>query len=115
MGDPAAGDEDGDAAEDGADVGLDSAALSAAPPSAASSVTITEPFDTRSPSLTLISLIVPGNGAGTSTVALSDSSVTSGASLATTSPGLTKISMTGMFLKSPMSGTGMSRVAMTRA
>ena len=49
---------------------------------------MTEPLETRSPSLTLTSLTVPGNGDGTSTVALSDSSVTSGASLATTSPGL---------------------------
>ena len=72
-----------------------------------------EPFETRSPIFTFSSLIVPGIGEGTSTVALSDSSVTSAASLATTSPGFTKISMTGMFLKSPMSGTGISRVAMT--
>ena len=71
-----------------------------------------EPFDTRSPIFTFSSLIVPGCGEGTSTVALSDSSVTSGASFATTSPGFTMISMTGMFLKSPMSGTGISRVAM---
>ena len=37
-----------------------------------------------------------------------DSSVTSGASFATTSPGFTRISMTGMSLKSPMSGTVIS-------
>ena len=71
-----------------------------------------EPCETRSPIFTFSSLIVPGWGEGTSTVALSDSSVTSAVSLATTSPGFTKISMTGMFLKSPMSGTGISRVAM---
>ena len=39
---------------------------------------MTEPLDTRSPSLTLTSLMVPAAGEGTSTVALSDSSVTSG-------------------------------------
>ena len=38
-------------------------------------------------------------------VALSDSTVISEASLATVSPGLTRISMTSTSLKSPMSGT----------
>ena len=41
-------------------------------------------------------------------VALSDSSVTSGSSTATASPGLTWISITGTSLKSPMSGTWIS-------
>ena len=71
----------------------------------ASSTTISEPSLTLSPSLTCTSLTVPPAGAGTSIVALSDSSVTSESSAFTTSPGLTKISMTGMSLKSPMSGT----------
>src|SRR5579859_1322956 len=48
----------------------------AAPASALSIVATTEPSDSSSPTLTLISLIVPANGAGTSIVALSDSSVT---------------------------------------
>ena len=58
-------------------------------PSAASSNRMIEPFETRSPIFTFSSLTVPGCGEGTSTVALSDSSVTSGASFATTSPAFT--------------------------
>ena len=54
---------------------------------------------------------MPAAGDGTSIVALSDSSVTSESSAATVSPGFTKISMTGMSLKSPMSGTLTSIVA----
>ena len=73
--------------------------------SAASSTTISVPSLTLSPSLTLTSFTVPAAGAGTSIVALSDSSVTSESSAATVSPGFTKTSMTGMSLKSPMSGT----------
>ena len=41
---------------------------------------------------------MPASGAGTSSVALSDSSVTSGASLSTASPGFTSTSMTGTSL-----------------
>ena len=48
---------------------------------------------------------VPAPGDGISIVALSDSSVTSDCSFAILSPGLTRISMTSTFLKSPMSGT----------
>ena len=44
-------------------------------------------------------------GDGTSIVALSDSSVTSASSALTVSPAFTSTSMTGMSLKSPMSGT----------
>ena len=77
----------------------------AAPAAIGSKTTMTEPSLTLSPSLTRTSRTVPAAGAGTSIVALSDSSVTSESSAFTTSPGLTKISMTGMSLKSPMSGT----------
>jgi len=48
---------------------------------------------------------------GTSIVALSDSSVTSESSFLTASPGFTRTSMTGMSLKSPMSGTLISMAA----
>ena len=48
------------------------------------------------------------DGAGTSIVALSDSSVSSGSSALTLSPGATCTSMIGTSLKSPMSGTGTS-------
>ena len=57
----------------------------------------------RRPS-TLSSDDLPANGDGTSIVALSDSSVTSGVSAPTSSPGLTRISITGTSAKSPMSG-----------
>ena len=50
-------------------------------------------------------MTVPAAGAGTSIVALSDSSVTSGSSAATVSPAFTWISITGTSVKSPMSGT----------
>src|SRR5436190_738345 len=77
-----------------------------------SSVRITLPSLTLSPILTRNSLITPAEGAGTSIVALSDSSVTSESSAFTLSPGLTKTSMTGTSLKSPMSGTLTSMVLM---
>src|SRR5436190_16598538 len=79
------------------------AGAAAAP--AASNVRITLPSLTLSPTLTLRSFTVPAAGAGTSIVALSDSSVTSESSAFTASPGLTKTSITGTSLKSPMSGT----------
>src|SRR5439155_14877508 len=69
------------------------------------SVTITVPSETLSPTLTPISFTTPASGAGTSIVALSDSSVISASSAFTVSPGLTMISITGTSLKSPMSGT----------
>ena len=58
---------------------------------------------------TLISLTVPARD-GTSIVALSDSSSTSGSSLATVSPAFTSTLITGTSLKSPMSGTFTSSV-----
>src|SRR2546425_4019935 len=84
----------------------------AAPVAAPSSVRITLPWLTLSPNLTLSSLTVPAAGEGTSIVALSDSRVTSESSAFTVSPGLTKTSMTGTSLKSPMSGTLTSIVLM---
>src|SRR5437868_9589601 len=65
----------------------------------------------RSPVLTLPPLLVwsfsttPTAVEGTSMVALSDSSVTSGESMTTVSPGFTSTSMTATSLKLPMSGT----------
>src|SRR6185369_13771759 len=81
------------------------AAGGAAVASPVASVKITEPSLTLSPTLILIALTTPDSGAGTSIVALSDSSETSGSSAFTVSPTFTKISMTGTSLKSPMSGT----------
>jgi len=63
------------------------------------------PCATLSPTETWTSCTTPANGAGTSIVALSDSSVTSGSSSATVSPGETSTSITGTSSKSPMSGT----------
>src|SRR5262245_12950373 len=66
---------------------------------------ISVPSETLSPTFTFNSATVPDSGAGTSIVALSDSSVTSGSSAFTASPAFTSTSMTGTSLKSPMSGT----------
>src|SRR5450432_152656 len=85
--------------------GAGAAAGFASPAAALSTMTITLPSLTLSPNLTLSSLTTPATGEGTSIVALSDSSETSESSGFTVSPGLTKISMTGISLKSPMSGT----------
>ena len=70
------------------------------------------PSLTSSPTLTSTSPTVPADGAGTSNVALSDSSVSSGSSALTLSPGATCTSMIGTSLKSPMSGTWTSVVDM---
>ena len=90
------------AAADGAGAGAVAAGL-ASP--AVSSVRIRVPSLTLSPSFSRTSLTTPAAGAGTSIVALSDSSEISESSAFTESPAFTKISMTGMSLKSPMSGT----------
>src|SRR5579862_291486 len=72
---------------------------------------------TRSPVLTLPPLLVcsfsttPAAVEGTSIVALSDSSVSSGVSTSMVSPGSTSTSMTATSLKLPMSGTRTSRLA----
>jgi len=58
-----------------------------------------------SPSFTINSFTTPASGAGISMLALSDSSEISDCSFATSSPGLTRISITSTSLKSPMSGT----------
>ena len=65
---------------------------------AASIVSSSAPWETRVPIDTANSLTVPAKGAGISIVALSDSTVISGSSTATTSPGFTKNSTTGTFL-----------------
>src|SRR6185295_8631344 len=92
----------------GAGGALTTGRVSACSAPAPSNCTITAPSLTLSPTLTTTDLTTPSRGDGTSMVALSDSSETSGASAFTESPGLTKISMTGTSLKSPMSGTLMS-------
>src|SRR5437763_1373605 len=70
------------------------------------------PSETLSPTLTLSSATLPATGEGTSIVALSDSSVTSGFSVLTASPAFTSTSMTGTSWKSPMSGTSTLIVTM---
>ena len=87
----------------GAGAAAGEAGAAAAP--SASSVRITDPSATLSPSLTETDATLPAAGDGTSIVALSDSSSTSGSSFLTTSPGFTKTVITGTSLKSPMSGT----------
>ncbi len=72
------------------------------------------PSLTLSPTLTRISRTVPDEGAGTSIVALSLSSVMSESSFLTASPGFTSTSITGTSLKSPMSGTFTSIAAKSR-
>src|SRR5438445_12002223 len=68
-------------------------------------VSTTVPSDTLSPTLTLTDCTVPPSGDGTSIVALSDSTEMSASSAFTVSPALTNTSITGMSLKSPISGT----------
>ena len=75
-----------------------------------SMLNMTVPSETPSPTLTRKSLITPSKGAGTSIVALSVSSVMRESSSLTRSPGLTSTSMTGISLKSPMSGTKTSLI-----
>src|SRR6185436_2686519 len=89
-------------------VGVVADAAGAASPPSASITMITLPSDTASPMATRSSVTVPATGAGRSSVALSDSSVTNGSSAATVSPAATWISITGMSEKSPMSGTVIS-------
>src|SRR5271166_4211230 len=74
-------------------------------PSLPRSVRMAVPWLTLSPTLTSTFSTVPPEGAGTSIVALSDSSDTSGSSALTGSPSFTWISTIGTFLKSPISGT----------
>ena len=53
---------------------------------------------------------LPATSLGTSIVALSDSKTTKACSFAITSPGLTKISITGMSVKSPILGTLIAKI-----
>src|SRR5205823_5971767 len=91
------------AAGRGAGCAVDGAGAGA--PACVSNTRMMLPSLTLSPTLSLRSLTTPADGDGTSIVALSDSSVTSGSSGLTVSPVLTNTSMTGTSLKSPMSGT----------
>jgi hypothetical protein len=68
-------------------------------------------FDTLSPTFTCICCTTPAEGAGTSIVALSLSSVMSESSGLIRSPALQWTSITSTFSKSPMSGTFTSIVA----
>src|SRR5215470_13833476 len=87
------------------------AAAGAAPATPVVSVSRRPPSLTLSPTFAFTSLTVPAAGDGMSIVALSDSSVTSGSSGLTLSPGLTSTSMIGTSSKSPMSGTSTSWIA----
>ena len=89
----------------GADDVAGAGAAGADPPAEVASVATTAPSETLSPTLSFTSCTVPPKGAGTSIVALSDSSVTSASSALTVSPAFTCTSITGTSLKSPMSGT----------
>src|SRR5690606_25051977 len=92
----------------GAGVGAGAAAAGAAAwgaPPVASTTRISAPWETLSPSLTLISLTTPPTEAGISMEALSDSTVIRLCSAWMVSPTLTRISMTSTASKSPMSGT----------
>src|SRR5690348_931176 len=73
--------------------------------SAASSMRITAPSETSSPTFTLSSFTVPAALDGTSIVALSDSSVIRLCSFVTVSPAFTSTSITGTLSWPPMSGT----------
>src|SRR6201996_590272 len=88
----------------GAEAGAAACGAGAAAASSASMMAITVPSDTSSPTFSFTSLTVPANGAGTSIVALSDSSVIRLCSLATLSPGLIITSITGTSAW-PISGT----------
>jgi hypothetical protein len=85
----------------GASAGGDAAA--AAPP--ARTVAMRSPVETVPPLATCTFSITPLAVEGTSIEAFSDSSVTSGVSTSTLSPGFTSTSMTATSLKLPMSGT----------
>src|SRR5258706_2043892 len=89
----------------GAGAGVAALAGVAGAESAASTVRITLPMETLSPTLTLISVTTPAWVEGTSMVALSLSSETRESSFLMVSPALTRISMTGISAKSPISGT----------
>src|SRR5436189_210667 len=103
-------------AADGAAIGAAGAlarvGAAAAPATPVDNVRIRVPSETLSPTFIFSSAIVPPTGDGTSIVALSDSSVTSGVSLLIASPTLTSTSMTGTSWKSPMSGTSTLIVTM---
>src|SRR5690554_2819696 len=86
--------------------GLPSSASSEPPASPlAASMPITSPSFTLSPTFTVILVILPAAGAGSSTEALSDSTVRIGSSSSTESPSLTMISMISTSSAPPRSGT----------
>ncbi len=75
--------------------------------------TIRSPSDTLSPTFTFTSFTTPSNGAGTSMVALSVSTVMSVCSAVTLSPAFTDTSMTATPLKLPISGTNTFLISAT--
>src|SRR3954469_2885336 len=79
------------------------------------SVMMVSPWDTRSPTLIRMAPTVPAARDGISIVALSDSSVITGSSALISPPSLTRISMTGTSLKSPLSGMRLSIPPMGRS
>src|SRR5690554_45477 len=86
--------------------GLSSSASSEPPASPlADNMPITSPSFTLSPTFTVILVILPAAGAGSSTEALSDSTVRIGSSSSTESPSLTMISMISTSSAPPRSGT----------
>src|SRR3989339_151876 len=98
------------AAAPGWAVGAAGAVAGAVAASPLASVSTMLPWLSLSPTLTRMAVTTPACGEGTSIVALSDSSEISGSSAFTGAPTLTKISITGTSVKSPMSGTGISMV-----
>src|SRR5690554_3626574 len=84
-----------------------SASASSEPPASplADNMPITSPSFTLSPTFTVILVILPAAGAGSSTEALSDSTVRIGSSSSTESPSLTMISMISTSSAPPRSGT----------
>ncbi len=103
----------------GAGAGAGAAVAGAGSVDRATGAAAVEPFNvatmspalTRAPFATWIFATVPAAEDGTSIVALSVSSVTSGDSSPTVSPSLTRTSMTSTSLKSPRSGTRTSSAA----
>src|ERR1700733_13956663 len=98
-------------AASGAGAGDTAAGAASAAPSSTFTVATTSPGDTVPPFVATILSMTPATVDGTSMVAFSVSSVTSGPSTSMASPGLTSTAMTATSLKLPMSGT---RTSMTR-
>src|ERR1035437_3802680 len=97
--------EEGRVETGAAGVGVLAAETCTSTVSLVSSIRITDPSETLSPTFTFISFTTPAAGLGISIAALSVSSVTRDCSFSILSPTFTAISMMAISLKSPMSGT----------